>query len=126
MKLSKFILSTLFFICSCVAGQKRVDAINRQKIVLDLNQMDDDGLFGPENGKVSKHYEFCIPAEEKYWKVVHQIDPTSGKMPSKGRIGCSDGTWLILGNTHQKGAREVLYQLASQPFIDRIEETVWE
>ncbi|MDO8368741.1 MAG: hypothetical protein Q7T20_18220 [Saprospiraceae bacterium] len=97
-----------------------------KKIKLDFKQLDADGLAGPPKGKVAVNYEFCIPAGEKYWRQVHKMDTTAQKNSGKGRVGCKDTQWLIIGSTHQKSYQRVLFQLASLPFVERIEQVYWE
>lgn len=98
-----------------------------KKIKIDFKNLDTDGLSGASTGKVAVHYEFCIPSGEKHWETVRAIDPTAQKHPgSSGRIGCGGSTMLIIGTTHQKNYRRVLYDLASLTFVERIEETFWE
>ena len=97
-----------------------------KKIHLDFRKLDADGLSGPTGGKVAVNYEFCIPAEKKYWQTVQKIDASASKSGSKGRIGCHDGQWLVIGSTHQPRYQRVLYELAALPYVERIEETFWE
>lgn len=98
-----------------------------KKIKLDFRKFDEDGLSGPADGKVSTHYEFCIPAEEKAWKQVKKIDPTASLMKgSSGRSGCLPDRWLVTGNTHQPHFKRVLYELARLPFVEKIQETFFE
>jgi hypothetical protein len=98
-----------------------------KKIKIDLQKTDENGLNGPADGKVSITYEYCIPAQKKYWRAVKKIDPSAQKMPgSRGRVGCDAEQWLIMGNTHQKNHRYILFQLASLPYVKRIEEVFWE
>ncbi|MFN0035722.1 MAG: hypothetical protein ACKVUS_11695 [Saprospiraceae bacterium] len=97
-----------------------------KKIKLDFRQLDSEGLAGPEKGKVAMNYEFCIPTNEKHWKQVRKIDPTAQKNGGKGRVGCKESQWLVVGSTHQKNYQRVLFQLASLPFVVRIEPVFWE
>lgn len=97
------------------------------KVHVNFKQLDKEGLRGPTGGKVAVNYEYCIPSNEKYWQKVQQIDKTAQKYAgSRGRIGCQQDQWLLIGTTHQPGYQRVLYELASLPFIDRIDETFWE
>jgi len=58
---------------------------------------------------------------------VRKIDPSATvQKGSKGRIGCNEQQWLVIGSTHQKNYQRVLYELASLPYVDRIEQTYWE
>lgn len=98
-----------------------------RKVKIDLKNLDSEGLSGETSGKVAVHYEFCIPNDEQHWKTVQTIDPTAQKYPgSSGRAGCGGSTVLIIGSTHQKNYRRVLYDLAALSFVQRIEETFWE
>lgn len=98
-----------------------------KKINLNFKNIDPDGLTGPSGGKVAVNYEFCLPPGENYWKKVQQIDKTAQKHTSSGgRIGCSKNHWLIVGSTHQPNYLRVLYELASLPYIEKIQETHWE
>ncbi len=97
-----------------------------KKIKLDFKQLDADGLMGPANGKVAQNYEFCIPADEKHWKQVRKIDKSAQKNGGKGRVGCKENQWLVIGSTNQKNYQRVLFQLASLPFVERIEPVFWE
>ncbi len=106
--------------------QPAEDATVWKKIHLDFKKLDADGLSGPPSGKVAVNYEFCIPAEEKYWQEVHQIDPTAAKSSGKGRIACQDGQWLVIGSTHQPRYQRVLYEVAALTYVERVEETFWE
>ncbi len=98
-----------------------------QKIHLDFSQIDPDGRTGPPGGKVVVNYEFCVPAQEKFWKTVQKIDSTVIRQAgTSGRIGCGKGQCLIIGSTAQPKYRRVLYELASLPFVPKIEQTYWE
>lgn len=98
-----------------------------QKIKLDFKHLDAEGLRGNQGNKVAVNYEFCIPDDLKKWKQVHRIDPgATRQIGSKGRIGCTDRQWLVIGSTHQKNYQRVLYELASLPYVERIEQTFWE
>lgn len=97
------------------------------KIKFDLEQFDEDGLYGPPDGKQALSYEFCIPAKEEYADEVQSIDPTLTVHPTlPGRIGCTDNEYLCLGNTHQKNYREVLFNLARLDYIEKIEQSFFE
>ncbi len=98
-----------------------------ERIHLDFSQLDADGLSGPPDGKVAVNYEFCIPAAEKNWQAVQKIDRTARRQgQSKGRIGCRDDQWLVIGSTHQPRYQRVLYELGSLSYVERIEQTFWE
>jgi len=112
---------------ACSPKNKSEDPEVWKKVKLDFKRFDADGLAGAADSKGSVHYEFCIPADEKAWEKVHDIDSTAQKIPgSKGRSGCTDKQWLVIGCTHQKNYQRVLYELAALPFVARIEETFWE
>lgn len=118
------VLMVLLYACKPQKPPENPDAW--KKIKLDFKQLDAEGLAGPPKGKVAVNYEFCIPATEKNWREVHKIDPSAQKSQSKGRVGCKADQWLIIGSTHQKNYQRILFQLASLPYVARIEETFWE
>jgi len=97
------------------------------KIAIDLTSVNADGLRGPATGLRAVHYEFCIPGEARYATEVRGIDATAQfQRGSRGRIGCTNGQTLVLGNTHQRGYREVLERLAALPYVNRIQESHFE
>jgi hypothetical protein len=97
------------------------------KIAVDLSSVDDRGLRGPPRSLRSVSYEFCIPASERYASEVQRIDPTLELMRgSRGRVGCTKDQYLCVGNTHQRGYREVLERLAALDYTSRIVESTFE
>lgn len=121
------IFLTLVSFISCRTPKKTEDASIWQKIQINFRQIDADGLRGPASGKVAVNYEFCVPRNEKNWKTVSKIDKTAKRYETgKGRIACKDDQWLVVGTTHQKNYQRVLYDLASLPYVNRIEEVFWE
>ncbi|MBC7776538.1 MAG: hypothetical protein H7246_13980 [Phycisphaerae bacterium] len=115
---------TLLFACQPQKPSEKPDAW--KKIKLDFKRLDAEGLTGPPKGKVAVNYEFCIPAEPKRWRQVQKIDPTAQKNEGKGRAGCKESQWLVIGSTNQKNYQRVLFQLASLPYVARITQVVWE
>ena len=96
-------------------------------IGFDLDQLDSEGLFGPEDGLRALSYEFCIPAAEEHVTEVEAIDSTIViQRRSTGRIGCVEGEYLASGHTHQPDFREVLIRLSHLPYVDRIEQAHFE
>ncbi len=92
-----------------------------KKVEIDFSQIDAAGLRGPADGKVAVAYEFSIPDTEEARRQVTAIDTTVQFMPgSHGRIGAQPGECLCIGSTHQPEYRQVLFRLASLPFIKRI------
>jgi hypothetical protein len=122
----------IWLIASLTAGACRKktppeDPAAWRKIKIDFKRLDAEGYAGPANGKVAVQYEYCIPRSEKNWKQVRAIDPTAQRPSAgRGRVGCSDGEWLIFGTTTQKNYQRVLFELASLPYVARIEEVFWE
>lgn len=113
--------------CTCKTQSVPENPAAWQKIKLDFRSLDQEGLSGPSNGKVAVQYEFCIPAEAKKWKAVRRIDPSAVRYPdSKGRVGCGEQQWLVIGSTHQKNYQRILYELASLPYVEHIQQTFWE
>lgn len=97
-----------------------------RKIKMDFRRFDQEGLAGNKDGKVAANYEFCIPASEKKLRQIKKIDPTAQRSGGKGRAGCTDQEWLIIGSTHQKRFQRVLFNLASLPYVKEIQETFYE
>lgn len=122
----------LVFISICLFGGCKTQEMKEnsdvwKKIRIDFRSLGPEGLRGADGNQVSVNYEFCIPNDSKTWKEVRRIDPSAIKQAgSKGRIGCSENQWLIIGSTHQKNYQRVLYRLASLPYVERIEQTFWE
>ena len=111
---------------SCSHSKLPEDPIVWKKIKMDFRKFNNEGLAGPTGGQVSGNYEFCIPASEKYWKQVKKIDKTAERSGGKGRIGCSEKEWMVIGSTHQKNFQRVIFELASMPYIMEIQETFYE
>lgn len=98
-----------------------------QKITFDLDQFDENGLYGPPSGKRSLDYEFCIPEGPAFLEKVRAIDPSITFLPdSPGRIGCLEDQILALGNTHQADFRLILMELANLEYVERIQRVDWE
>jgi hypothetical protein len=99
----------------------------RGKIDFSLEDLDDNGLIGPPDGKLAVSYELCIPKDQKLVDEVRSIDPSIAiHADSRGRIGCSSVEVLCLGSTHQRGFREVLEKLCGLSYVRRIERTWFE
>ena len=113
-----------------LACQPPIDAdppMTLDKITFDLEQLDENGLYGPPDGKRSLDYEFCVPGEPAFLETVQAIDPSVTLYPdSPGRIGCTDDQVLAIGNTHQLNAVLVLMELANLDYIQRIDRVDWE
>lgn len=123
----RLVFMSIFFFCACKTQSVSESPAVWQKIKLNFKNLDQDGLSGNKDSKVAVNYEFCIPRDPKKWKAVRRIDPSAGRqIGSKGRIGCSEQQWLVIGSTHQKNYQRVLYELASLDFVERIEQTFWE
>ena len=92
-----------------------------EKIAFDLTLLDDDGLYGPPDGRRALHYQFCIPAVTAYAHEVKNIDPSVVIYPqSTGSRACSGAEYLCMGNTHQPNFREILAKLAALHYVGRI------
>jgi hypothetical protein len=95
------------------------------KILFDLSEFNDDGLYGPPDGLRAAMYEFCIPARTDLAAEVASIDPTVQLYRgSPGRIGCTSDEYLCIGSTGQPGFREVLANLAQLDYVSRIQPSV--
>jgi hypothetical protein len=111
----------------CQPGPSADDSSSLDKIAFDLALLDENGLYGPADGKRSLDYEFCIPTGDSFSQAVSAIDPSVQFFPqSRGRIGCGEGQVLAIGNTHQANHATILMELANLDYIDRIQQVDWE
>jgi hypothetical protein len=116
---------TLTLACQPVSSPDSSSAMD--KLAFDLNSLDENGLYGPADGKRSLDYEFCIPSGDTYAEEVSTIDSSAQFYPeSRGRIGCGEGEVLTIGNTHQANHHLILMELANLEYIDRIQPVDWE
>ncbi len=123
----QLVFISIFIFCACKTQSVPESPAVWQKIKLNFNNLDQEGLSGAQGNKVSMNYEFCIPNDPKKWKTVQRIDSSAElQMGAKGRVGCESQQWLVIGSTHQKNYQRVLYELASLPYVERIEQTFWE
>lgn len=126
--LSLLIFSGLFLVNSCSTPNKKgqkTDPVILAKIKFDLQHFDDDGLYGPADGKRAMDYEFCIPPAKI--AEVKAINPKINiHKNSRGRIGCSSEQVLCLGNTHHPNFKTILTTLAKLDYVDQIEPTYFE
>ena len=114
----------VLLIALAACSQPKSSGNAEAKIQFDLSTLNDDGLQGPPDGLRSLSYEFCIPASKR--AEVAKLDPTIGFSESPGRIGCTQGQLLCIGNTHQPRFREVLFELASLSYVTEIREVFFE
>jgi hypothetical protein len=99
----------------------------KQKLDFDIRALNEDGLFGPEDGLVALDYEFCIPNKDSLKIEIKSIDPTIKLLPnSNGRINCEENSILCIGNTHQENYQQVLVSLARLEYISVIRQTFYE
>ena len=97
------------------------------KIKFRLDSVRADGLRCLPNGLVAVSYEFCVPADDRAYREVRQIDPSLRiYFGSPGRIGCATNQALCIGETHQPRWRDVLRGLASLTYIAEIRENFFE
>jgi hypothetical protein len=104
-------------------AQKNKDKVALEKIKFDLEKIGTDGL---NRAKTPVEYEFCLPANREVFDNLKKIDPTLKKMKGKGRVGCTNDEWLVMGNTRQKNWKTSLINLAKTPEIREIREVFWE
>ncbi len=114
------------FFSDCRAGE-RAQINPRSKITFNLEQLNEEGLYGPPNGLRALHYEFCIPGDPVHEAQVRQIDPTIKIFKtSRGRVGCTKGEYLCVGSTHQPNFRTILVNLAKLPYVKCIDQAFFE
>jgi hypothetical protein len=118
------VLMSLSLLTACGPVPEATGPDPLAKVAFDLDELDDDGLVGPADGKRALSYEFCIPPSEECKELVASIDPTVEFMcGSPGRIGCYPDECLCIGSTHQENFREVLRKIAELPYVEKIDET---
>ncbi len=126
----KIVVSILVFLMLFSACSKKrafnVDNIMESKIKFDLSQLDKDGLSGPDDGKRSISYEFCIPDNKINRDKVKKIDISIQFTKAMGRSMCGKNQILCLGNTHQPNSVKVLERLSKLTYIEKITETYFE
>jgi len=125
-----YIIGTMILLAGLFSCHRKhvfdVDQMMDSKIKFDVQQLDKDGLTGPEDGKRSISYEFCIPDTRIYREKVKKIDPTLIFTKSMGRSMCDRTQVLCMGNTHQPNAVKVLRKLSSLSYVEKITETYFE
>lgn len=89
------------------------------KIGFDLSELDEEGLYGPPDGRRARDYELCVPNERA--EEARAIDRTLRLARSPGRIGCGPGELLAIGTTGQRDWLRVLQRLSDLPWVRRIE-----
>ena len=98
-----------------------------KKISFDLNSLNEDGLYGEPAGLVSLDYKFCIPMNDDNKNEVMKIDTTINFHNGTGmKDGCSKDEYLCIGNTRQKDFKQVLINLASLGYVEKIKQMFWE
>ncbi|MBL0117939.1 MAG: hypothetical protein IPP89_02910 [Saprospiraceae bacterium] len=126
----KIVVSILVFLMLFSACSKKrafnVDNIMESKIKFDLTQLDKDGLSGPDDGKRSISYEFCIPDNKINRDKVKKIDKSIQFTKAMGRSMCGKNQILCMGNTHQPNSVKVLERLSKLTYIEKITETYFE
>ena len=118
---------SLYPLLSDCRAEAQVQVDPRSKITFNLEQLNESGLYGPPGGSRALHYEFCIPGDPGHEAEVRRIDPTIQIFKtSPGRVRCTEGEYLCVGNTHQPDFRMVLYKLANLPYVKRIDQAFFE
>lgn len=113
--------------CHVSPGRGSSDWTGSEKVKFSLENIHSDGLRGPTNGLLAVSYEFCVPANNKVYQEVQQIDPSLQIHPgSRGRSGCSTSQSLAIGDTHQAHWHSVLQELSSLTYVDEIRECFFE
>lgn len=125
IKVTIFILLTVFFSCKTVE-KNSVKNCHSEKIKFDISKLDEKGLSGNENGKVSVDYEFCIPNNQAYLAEILAIDLTLKKVTSTGKSKCGIDSFLIMGNTFNTDFRLILCKIANLDYVKEINQTHWE
>jgi len=114
---------------NCTRVSLNIDSANgyMHKITFDISKLNEDGLYGPPGGKRALSYAFCIPDADGIKAEVAAIDPSVNFYAgSPGRIGCNSKQVLCIGSTHQEDFEGVIQDLAQLPYVQRIDESVFE
>jgi hypothetical protein len=115
---------------SIMYGCSNIDSnsiANNEKIEFDITKLNQQGLYGPADGLRSLSYEFCIPADEHFVSVIHNIDPEIKiYRHSPGRIACNQSEFLCVGDTYNKPYQKNFNDLANLFFIKRIIQSIFE
>ena len=88
-----------------------------------LNELNEEGLFGPPDGLRAMSYEFCIPNKPQYISEIKTIDPAVQIQHAPGRVGCNDSELLCTGHTANKDYLLILATLADKQYIKVIKES---
>ena len=96
-----------------------------QKIGFDLNQFDNEGLLNTSEGKQSIIYEYCIPRAQQAVSMISTIDFTIDvKTDTPGsKVNCGSNEALVTGSSHQDSFKAIIVQIASLPFVKKIEQS---
>ena len=95
------------------------------KLTFDINEIDEHGLIGAEEGKTLLAFEFCIPQDANLVNEVRTIDPELNISRNPGRIGCSTSEYLVMGETTNQYLK-VLKSLVRLDYIKQIDRTWFE
>ena len=126
-QLAVFSLFFTFLFYGCTHEHHASENFARAKITFESDQLDSNGLYGPDDGKHSLTYEFCIPANVDYAQQVMSIDQTAlVYRKSPGRVQCGYDEYLVTGETHQPEFRTVLKKLANLEYVSKISEAHFE
>jgi hypothetical protein len=86
----------------------------------DYASIDEDGLRGGVDSKVSVGYQFVIPNTDKHKEEVKSIDPTIRFVGSPSLFCKSNLELLCIGNTYKKDYRRILRKLAQLSYVTSI------
>ena len=127
MLLKTCFLSLVFILACNTPKGSEASPETMAKIKFNFNEIDDQGLIGPDSGKVALDYEFCIPRSEDHTAIIKKINPRIKISPkSQGRIGCTRSQQLCIGTTGQENWKKILMETAKLDFVESIERTFYE
>lgn len=89
------------------------------KIGFDLNQFNQEGLLSSGQSIV---YEYCIPRAQQALSVITTIDFTAEVKDKGVKVNCGEREARIIGSSHQDGFKAIMVQIASLPFVRKIEQ----
>lgn len=114
-------LMCLLSLSSCVQPREPSKEQVSSKIqIRDYASIDENGLRGGVDSKVSVGYQFVIPNTDKYREEVRAIDPTIRFVGSPFLFCKSNRELLCVGDTYKKDYRRILRQLAELSYVTSI------
>lgn len=113
------------FLLGCYQGRLSSQGLKfapaLDKITFDISVVSSEGLVGSPDGLRAISYEFCIPANDRALTEIRAIEPKIECYSHiRGRIGCRNDQYLMIGNTHSPRWKEILLSIARLEYVEKI------